>query len=243
MNEMTLARGSGVALWRQIQQSIQRDITEDVFKPGDRLPTEFELAAQFGVNRHTVRRALAELEDKGLLRVEQGRGTFVREHVIDYQVGRRTRFTENLTRQNRAPRAVLVGASTIPVEKEVAAALGIVPRLAVLKMETAGEAEGRRISFSCHYLPLPRFDGIATAFEKAGSLTVAFQAYGINDYVRRTTRIISRMPSGREAEYLDQPRKRPVLVTESVNADEQGMAVEFVATCFNSDWVQLVLES
>src|SRR3546814_8669073 len=50
---------------------------------GARLPTEAELAARFRVNRHTLRRAIGGLVDRGLVRVEQGRGIFVRENVLE----------------------------------------------------------------------------------------------------------------------------------------------------------------
>ena len=67
-------RQDGVTLWRQIAGQIQNDIASGACKPGMRLPTEAELSARFGVNRHTVRRALEELSRDGLVRVEQGRG-------------------------------------------------------------------------------------------------------------------------------------------------------------------------
>ncbi len=67
-------RQDGVALWRQIAGQIQADIASGTCKPGTRLPTEAELSVRFGVNRHTVRRALEELSRDGLVRVEQGRG-------------------------------------------------------------------------------------------------------------------------------------------------------------------------
>lgn len=239
---MNISRGSGIALWRQIQQSIQRDIAESVFRPGDRLPTEFELAAQFGVNRHTVRRALGELEEKGLIRVEQGRGTFVREQVVDYKVSRRTRFTENLARQNRSPCGVLIDTGTTLADRDIAAALNMAPRRPIVFLETTGETEGRRISVSMHYLPLPRFTGIAEAFAAEGSLTKAYAALGVSDYTRLWTRVMARMPTGREAELLSQPRNRPVLVSESVNVDLDGVQIEYQVTRFNADWVQMVFE-
>ena len=86
-------RHDGVALWRQILVRLERDIGAGIYPPGGRLPTEAEFAARFGVNRHTVRRALEELSRVGLVRVEQGRGTFVAEDILDYTVGPRTRFS------------------------------------------------------------------------------------------------------------------------------------------------------
>ena len=95
---MSALRVSGVTIWRQIAEELEDEIASRTYAPGGRLPTEMELSARFGVNRHTVRRAIATLEDRGLVRVERGRGTFVQTDTIDYVVGRRTRFSENLRR-------------------------------------------------------------------------------------------------------------------------------------------------
>ena len=51
------ASGRGVAQWRQIADTLRADIAGGTLGPGDQLPTEARLAARFGVNRHTVRRA------------------------------------------------------------------------------------------------------------------------------------------------------------------------------------------
>src|SRR3546814_18214382 len=77
----TLRGRAGGALWRQIAETVEKDIRGQVYEPGQRLPTEAELAERFSVNRHTVRRGIAFLEQEGVLRVEQGRGTFVQERM------------------------------------------------------------------------------------------------------------------------------------------------------------------
>src|SRR3546814_10999216 len=116
---MTLQRRAGVALWRQIAETLEKDIREQVYEPGQRLPTEAELAARFSVNRHTVRRGIAFLEQEGVLRVEQGRGTFVQERMVDYRLGKRTRFTENHQKQSPIPPGDLVRALVLPADANV----------------------------------------------------------------------------------------------------------------------------
>src|SRR5690348_8591570 len=96
-------RRDGVTLWRQILGHLRQQIDEGSLPPGARLPTEAELSQQFSVNRHTVRRALAELSRGGMVRVEQGRGAFVAEDVLEYAVEPRTRFTEWVRRHNKEP--------------------------------------------------------------------------------------------------------------------------------------------
>ena len=79
-----MTRQDGIALWRQIANALRQEIASGDRPPGTQLPTEAELSARFDVNRHTVRRAIEELSRGGLVRVEQGRGSFVAEDVIDY---------------------------------------------------------------------------------------------------------------------------------------------------------------
>lgn len=239
---MDLSRDSGVSLWRQIQQAIEGEIASGLFKPGDRLPTEQELAARFGVNRHTVRRALAKLEERGAVRIEQGRGTFVHEAVIDYLVSRHTRFTENLARQNRSVTRPLLGHGEMPADAAIGRALGIRQGVPTIWIETLGEADGRPISIATHYFPKPRFETIVDAYVETRSITQALKHFGIDDYVRKSTRVSARMPTAEEARRLNQPKTRPVLVAESINVDSDRRPVEYVVTRFASDWVQIIFE-
>ena len=65
-------------IWPQVAEAIERDIASGELAQGSRLPTEDELATQYGVARNTVRRAVEDLRDRGLLETFHGRGTYVR---------------------------------------------------------------------------------------------------------------------------------------------------------------------
>jgi DNA-binding transcriptional MocR family regulator len=58
---------SGITLWRRIADELAQDIAGGDYASGERLPGENDMARHFGVNRHTVRRALAELSERGLV--------------------------------------------------------------------------------------------------------------------------------------------------------------------------------
>ena len=120
-------RVAGMALWKQIADQIKGDISKNILIPGGKLPTEILLAQQFNVNRHTIRRSIAELVEEGLLKVEQGRGTFVVEHLVDYQLGRRTRFTETVRKQNKNPIAKTLSIATISADRDIAGSLNDLP--------------------------------------------------------------------------------------------------------------------
>lgn len=240
---MDLTRGSGVALWRQIASQIEDDIAARMFPPGGRLPTEHELARRFDVNRHTLRRAVAALEEKGLVRIEQGRGTFVQGGAIDYTVGKRTRFSENIRRQAREPSGRLIRAEIIPADPTVARELGLRKGARVVLLETVGMADDVPISIGAHHFPARRFPDLIAAYQESGSITAALSDAGVEDYSRRSTRVTAGLPDARETGLLEMPRTRPLLICESVNIDQDGEIIEFGQASFVADRVQVSLET
>lgn len=236
-----IQRGSGIAVWWQIVQTLEKDIADEVFKPGGRLPSEAELAERFAVNRHTIRRAVAELEKRGLVRVEQGLGIFLQEYAVRYSVGRRTRFSENLRRQQLSGGTRVVGSENVPAAAPLARALGLRTGTTLLRLDTVGEADGLPISYSSHYFPAKRFAGIAAAVAETASITAALRGYGVDDYERTESRITARLPDEATAQLLQQPRGQPILQVEGVNVDQDGKPVEYCISRFAGDAVQLVV--
>jgi GntR family phosphonate transport system transcriptional regulator len=239
----TLARGQGVALWRQIAGTMEREIASGSLAPGARLPTEAELSARFAVNRHTVRRAMEELEGRGLVRIEQGRGSFVAEDVLDYPVGPRTRFSETIRRQNREPQGRMLRIEEVPAEAHIAEQLRLRRGRPVILAERLSLVDGRPIAIGTHWFSTARFPSIAALLAEEASITQVLTRLGVPDFRRQATRIIARMPTPEEATLLEQSRTRPVLVTEAVNVDPQGQPVEVSSGCYASGRVQIVAES
>ncbi|MBU1247759.1 MAG: UTRA domain-containing protein, partial [Proteobacteria bacterium] len=155
---------------------------------------------------------------------------------------RRTRFSENLSSQHREPGNVLLLAVEVEANAWIAEALALSPGDIVTCITNAGEADGRRISYSHSYFPRALFPGMVHIYRQCGSVSKAMERFGVCDYVRKRTRIISRMPTTEEARELDQPKTRPVLITESVNVSSAGVPVEFGICLFASDWVQILVE-
>jgi len=238
-----IERASGIAVWRQIEDRLAADIRNGVWGEGDRLPTEAMLSHRFGVNRHTLRRAVSSLADRGLLRVEQGRGIFVRENVLEYLVGRRTRFTENVRRANRAPGGRSLSLRRTRADRETAAALRLKPGTAVVVLETVGEVDGRPISYGEHWFPAKLFPDFAAAYEPNHSVTAVMEHHGFGDYERAVTKVTARMPDTRDAEVLAQPRTRPILYAESLNVDGVGTALQLSHVRYAADRFQMVLET
>ncbi|SUE42524.1 phosphonate metabolism transcriptional regulator PhnF [Roseomonas gilardii] len=232
-------RGDGIAAWKRIADGLEGEIAAGRFRRGERLPTEAQLAAQHGVNRHTVRRALSALAERGLVRATQGSGTFVEAPPLRYPIGPRTRFSEIATAAGREAWGRLLSAREIAADPALAEALELPPGSPVLELDTLHEADGVPISTGLTRLPLPRFAGFAERYAETGSITRAYASYGVTDYLRRSTRITARHATPEETETLGLAPGRVVLVLDSVNTDAQGRPIQATHARFAADRVEL----
>jgi GntR family phosphonate transport system transcriptional regulator len=237
-----VAPGRTPPLWRRIAQALSAEIGPGGLQPGARLPTEAQLTARFGVNRHTVRRAIESMTRAGLVRVEQGRGSFVADDVIPYPVQTRTRFNEWIRRQNREPTGQVLHIRDMACSPVVAAGLQVERGSPVALLERLGFADGVPVSLGSHYFPSLRLPGILEALRTGPTVTAALLAVGVPDYVRHSTRVSARMPTSVEANLLQVSRTRPLLAAENTNVDTEGRIVEFGLTRYPGTRVQMVFE-
>lgn len=237
----TPGRPSGVAVWRQIADTLSTEIRNRSFAGTGRLPSETELAARFGVNRHTLRQAVGALQTEGLLRIEPGRGMFVQHDLLNYALARRTRFSENLQRQGLLPGKQVLTARRMPAPEHVARQLRLAKKEPVLMVETLNEANEKPIDLATAYYPAARFDGLLEMLHEAVSSSEILRRFGVEDYVRAESRITTQMPSAETARLLGQPVTRPVLCVECVDVDMAGQAIKYGETVFCGDQVQLVV--
>lgn len=233
-------RGSGIAVWRQIGEALAADIRNKRYAPGEQLPPEPELAAKFSVNRHTIRRAMGALEQGGLVRIEQGRGTFVQEHAIDYAIGKRTRFSENLGSQGVLGHAQVIESAVLK-SADIALHLGLSRNAALLHVKLIGKTENRTISVAEHYFDEKRFPGFVDKLNTTRSISKTYRQFGVADYTRKWSRITATLPSDDVARLLGQPKTRPILKVEALNVDQDKAPLQYSITRFSGDWVQLMV--
>lgn len=239
----TVGRRSGVSVWRQIADTLTTEIRDRVYAETGRLPGEVELSARFGVNRHTLRQAVAALQTDGLVRVEPGRGMFVQHELLDYALSRRTRFSENLRRQGLLPSKQLLAAHETPAPSRAAIELKLDKGAAVLMVETLDEANESPIGLATAYYPALRFSGLQEMLSQGTHTTEILKHFGVQDYIRTMSRITTQMPSDETARLLKQPANRPLLCVESVDVDMDGIPIKYGETVFCGDRVQLVVDA
>ena len=235
-------RGSGVALWKQIAECLEGEIAAGQYPPGARLPVEADLAARFGVNRHTVRRALSVLTEGGLIEATAGRGTFVKEPPLRYPIGTRTRFSEIVAANGRDPFGRFLASQVEPASGEVARELQIADGTPTLRIESIHEANAVPISMTCAYFPEARCRDLDLIYAATGSLTRALATLGIHDYRRRETRVTARAANAREQETLCLPPTRSVMVLERLDVETSGVPLQWGRASFAADRVQLIIK-
>src|SRR6266702_3803544 len=175
---------SGVALWRRVADSIEHGITAGVYASGEKLPAETEIAESYKVNRHTVRRALATLAERGLVRAERGSGTYVETQRLAYPLRSRTRFSEIVGAGGREPRGQLIDASDETAIRELARQLGLKSGSPLVRIEALRFADRTPICVSTTWLSAEDFPDAGRVFAATRSMTKLLAHYGIRDYRR-----------------------------------------------------------
>ncbi len=237
-----MKRGSGVSLWRQIAETVEAEIASGARAPGARLPVEAELAERFGVNRHTVRRALGVLAERGLIEATAGRGTFVKEAPLRYPIGPRTRFSEIVSAGGREPFGRFIGSQVEPACAEVARELRVAEGTPVLRIDSIHEADGVPISMGTAWFPHARCQDLDLIYAATGSLTRALSTLGIADYRRWETRVSARAADDRERDMLSLASGRSVMVVERIDVDVTGAPLQWGRSSFAADRVQLIIK-
>jgi GntR family phosphonate transport system transcriptional regulator len=229
------------ALWTSIRDHLADEIAKGHYAPGDRLPTEAQLAGRFGVNRHTVRRALAALSETGAVHSRRGAGVFVQHRQMPYPIGKRVRFHQNLLAAGRVPEKRILMLQTRAASPQEAEALGLPKGPAC--MSTRAEPVRR----GAHRAVPVRLSGrtparMLDALRETGSVTAAFAAHGIDDYTRAHTEITAKPADATLAAQLRLSPGAPILRSVGVNVDaDRARPLEYGRTWFAGDRVTLTL--
>lgn len=229
------------AIWKSIADSISAEIAEGLYRPGDKLPTEAAFAARFGVNRHTVRQALAALAAGGTVHARRGAGVFVTARPTDYALGRRVRFHQNVAASGRTPSRRITRLETRPATAREAEALGLAVGASVQVIEGVSLADGQPLAVFRSVFDAERFPGLLAAMEGQSSVTAALAVCGITDYTRAETRITAKLATPLQALALQVAEGAAVLRSAAVNVDGAGVPVEYGVTWFAGDRVTLTV--
>jgi GntR family phosphonate transport system transcriptional regulator len=234
---------SGVALWRRVADAIEHGIADGRYAPGTRLPGETEIAETFRVNRHTVRRALAALAERGLVRAERGSGTYVEAPRITYPLRSRTRFSEAIGAEGREARAQLISHAYEDADRAIAKRLALKTGAPLVRLETVRFADRTPISRGTTWMSAERFPDLPRVYERCRSMTKTLLHYGIKDYRRAQTRLTGAIVEAADAAPLDLALGRPIILVESIDIDTSGTPLLTHRSRFAAERIEFVVDS
>lgn len=151
-----LFANSPVPLYKQLYDQLRQSIESGKFDVGNRLPSERQLAAEFGISRLTARRALGLLQQDGYIHAHQGKGSYVvRSQPRTQRHTKLQGFTEVILRRGMQPSRRVVSCDVIAVNGEVAHSLGVKDNDQAVKIRRLHLANGMPVALFTSYLPYP----------------------------------------------------------------------------------------
>lgn len=226
MAELTLAldRSSPVPLYFQVSRQIEAAIDSGDLAPGDRLENEISLADRWGLSRPTMRRAIQELVDRGLLVRRRGIGT----QVVHARVKRPMDLTslfDDLARSGQRPATRVLAREVVGAPAPVAERLGVPADADVLRLERLRSARDEPLAVLRNWLPVDLAPALTAAALEARGLYELMRGTGVHLRIA-TQRITARGATAPEARLLGVRKGAPVLTMERVAYDGSGRAVE-----------------
>ena len=228
-----LTRIEGVPLYVKIREDIREDINKGIVKRGEKLPSEDELAARYGVSRMTVRQGITDLIDEGLLYRRQGVGTFVAQLHVERDHSRLTNFFEISKMNGVQVSERILKLEVIPAKLQVAKALSLPEGEFVICVKTLRFTENVPVTIHEAYVPHRLFSQLLQ--EDLDSMTRDLWGFYEREgykVKRAVQRLEARQADEEMASILLVDIGTPILYKERILYADDGTPIEFLY-CYN----------
>lgn len=224
----------------QIHDQIKRQIEEGVWGIGDRLPSERELAIQFGVSRMTLRQAIQTLADEGILDRKIGSGTYVARQKVQEKMSGTTSFTEIMLSQGKEPFSKVVSYFVTAPSSSEMEKLHLTSEDTILRMERIRYADDLPICFEVASIPEKLIHEFSKAeITKSFYKTLEEKGAKIGDANQTVSAMLA---SEQIAEYLQIKRGDAILRVRQISYLEDGTPFEYVRTQYVGNRFEFYLE-
>lgn len=227
-------------LWRRVATMLEGEISSGAFPEGSRMPTDVALAKRFKVNRHTARRALSELANRGLLKSQPQVGHFVAPLRLKVKIGPESRLSETIERAGFRPGLSNVTHSVCIPPEGVAKGLGVAGRTKVHELQFVRLANELPVALVTFWLPADRFPNAPKLLADGGNVRGGLARAGVRGMRRVASRISARPAGEDEAKLLEIGPGGTVLCLEVVDEDGSGEPVAVVLYRYNASRTELV---
>ena len=226
---------SNSPLYQQIYQLLRNKILGGYWRPNEMLPSEAELTEQYQVSRATVRQALDELANDGLIYRKQGRGTFVSPPTVEQGLVRIVSFTDDMQQRGLMPGTKLISAGHVPATETLAHQLQIEVGEPLARIERLRLADNEPMSVEISFLVQRYCPGILSRDYTTHSLRrMLEEKYSIRiASARQTIRAIS--ATEKLAEILTTENGAALLYIERLSLSEFDVPVEYLRLYHRGD--------
>ena len=225
----------------QIHDQIKKEIDEEVWQIGQRLPSERDLAETFQVSRMTLRQAITLLVEEGVLERRVGSGTFVASTRVQEKMRGTTSLTEIMKSQGKTPSSQLLSyRRTLPSKQEVEK-LGINKTENIIRMERVRYADKLPVVYEVASIP-EKFIKNFNREEITSHFFQTLQEHGYKIGKSQQT-IYARLAKEKIAHYLGIPRGHAILALTQVSYFEDGTAFEYVKSQYVGERFEFYLEN
>jgi GntR family transcriptional regulator len=224
----TLERTNPLPLYYQLKEVLRQQIRAGHLAPHTAIPSEPELVASYRVSRATVRQALTELVNEGLLYRQHGKGTFVCEPRVQQTLSELASLTDELKRRGKRPGGLLLIDELVRGAEATRQRLRLTDEEQMVRLERLRSADGVLIAYEVDYLPYPRASGVYQRAKEVaeGSLYQLMTSEGLGPYIAEYT-IAGGRASARESELLQLQSDEPGLRFTCTAFDQTGLPIEY----------------
>ncbi|WP_281972698.1 GntR family transcriptional regulator [Ruegeria faecimaris] len=224
----------------QLRRRLQEGIDTGVLPPKSSLPSERELVEITDLSRVTVRKAIQELVQEGVIEQRQGSGSFIRERMprVEQSLTHLTSFTEDMSSRGMKTASKWLERGVFAPTQEEIAALSLSEGEQISRIYRLREADGRPLALEKAALPL---DILPNPIEVTTSLYEVLDRLGRRP-VRAVQKISALNLAAREAELLDVPEGAAGLNIERVSFLRNGRVAELTRSLYRGDAYDFVAE-
>lgn len=229
-------------LYRRLMDYLLEEIDAGRLQPGQQIPSERDLAQRFRMSRMTVRHALNELVNAGILFRHQGKGTFVGRPKIKQKLRGLSSFTEDMLDRGLQPGGRVLSVEEVPAPFRVRQALGLAEQSHVIRVERLRLADGEPMALESTHLPYPRFAGLtAENLENLSLYHVLQDRFGVS-FGRALQGIEPAQADANLARTLWVKEGSLLLLLERTTFTQQGEPVEFATSYYRADRYRFEVE-
>ncbi|MDZ5711025.1 GntR family transcriptional regulator [Jeotgalibacillus haloalkalitolerans] len=229
-------------LYKKIAQQIKEEIQSGKWQEGETIPTEHHLSTTYGASRVTIRQAIKQLVEEGLLEKVQGSGTYVKEQKIEHNIFELVSFTEEMRRLNKEPVNQIMKFEMIQPDDHIRRMLRLGENETVFYIRRQRLVDDMPYVVEDTYLPVRLFPNLSYQIMTGSKYDYIEKEVGTK-IKESFQEVIPILPDPAIAEALQVNSGQPILKIQSYSILLDGTVFEYSENHFRSDEYKFTLRA